>query len=83
MGQRVSHAGAYSARMNSKRRTGYGVYDITRQVARRLQQEWEMVENPPRLALLANPGPAHWELPLTLAISSERPPGREKRPLAA
>jgi hypothetical protein len=60
--------------MNSKRRTGYGVYDITRQVARRLQQEWEMVENP---------GPARWELPLTVAISSERPPEKEKRPLAA
>jgi hypothetical protein len=69
--------------MNSKRRTGYGVYDITRHVARRLQQEWEMVENPPRLALLANPGPARWGLPLTVAISSERPVEKEKRPLAA
>jgi len=69
--------------MNSKRRTGYGVYDITRQVARRLQQEWEMVENPPRIALLANAGRARWGLPLTRAISSERPPEKEKRPLAA
>lgn len=69
--------------MNSKRRTGYGVYDITRQVARRLQQEWEMVENPPRLALLAHLEPARWVLPLTVAISSERPPEKEKRPLAA
>jgi hypothetical protein len=37
---------------SSKRRTGYGVYDLTRQVARRLQQEWEMVETPPRPARL-------------------------------
>jgi hypothetical protein len=69
--------------MNSKRRTGYGVYDITRQVARRLQQEWEMVENPPRLALLANPAAACWDLPMAVAILSEQPPGKEKRPLAA
>ncbi|MBL9213203.1 MAG: hypothetical protein JNL92_22260 [Opitutaceae bacterium] len=69
--------------MNSKRRTGYGVYDLTRHVARRLQQEWEMVESPPRLALLAQPGPRRWELPLAVAISSERPVEKEKRPLAA
>ncbi|MEI6465553.1 MAG: hypothetical protein WCQ89_12580 [Verrucomicrobiota bacterium] len=35
---------------SSKRRTGYGVYDLTRQIARRLQQEWEMVETPPHPA---------------------------------
>ena len=69
--------------MNSKRRTGYGVYDITRHVARRLQQEWEMVENPPRPVLLGSPGRGRWELPLTVAISSERPVEKEKRPLAA
>lgn len=34
--------------MKTKRRTGYGVFDISRQVARRIQQEWEMVESPPR-----------------------------------
>lgn len=69
--------------MNSKRRTGYGVYDITRHVARRLQQEWEMVENPPRPVLLGPPGRGRWQLPLTVAISSERPVEKEKRPLAA
>lgn len=69
--------------MNSKRHTGYGVYDITRHVARRLQQEWEMVENPSRPALLGPLDRGHWELPLTVAISSERPVEKEKRPLAA
>ena len=69
--------------MNSKRRTGYGVVDLTRHVARRLQQEWEMVENPPRRALLADSARGRWELPLTVAISSERPVEKEKRPLAA
>ena len=44
----MSQPRVYLARMNSKRRTGYGVYDITRQIARRLQQEWEVVECPPR-----------------------------------
>jgi hypothetical protein len=52
-------------------------------VARRLQQEWEMVENPPRRALLADSARGRWELPLTVAISSERPVEKEKRPLAA
>ena len=69
--------------MNSKRRTGYGVFDLTRHVARRLQQEWEMVENPPRRALLVDSACARWELPLTAASSSERPVEKEKRPLAA
>lgn len=32
--------------MKAKRRTGYGVFDITRQVARLIQEEWEMVESP-------------------------------------
>jgi len=69
--------------MNSKRHTGYGVYDITRHVARRLRQEWEAVENPPRPAWPSNPGHGRWERPLTRAISSERPVEKEKRPLAA
>lgn len=32
--------------MNAKRRTGYGYFDISRQVARRIRTEWEMVESP-------------------------------------
>jgi len=57
--------------------TGYGVWDITRQVARRVQQEWEAVESPPRPPLLMLP-------------VCPRPVGRddatrktERRPLAA
>jgi hypothetical protein len=38
--------------MNSKRKTGYGVVDISRQIARRVQKDWEMVENPPVVAAL-------------------------------
>ena len=37
--------------MKAKRRTGYGVFDISRQIARRVQREWEMVESPPRLPM--------------------------------
>lgn len=36
--------------MKTKRRTGYGVFDLSRQVARRIQQEWDMVESPRRQA---------------------------------
>ena len=28
--------------------TGYGVFDLNRQVARRVRRAWEMVENPTR-----------------------------------
>lgn len=69
--------------MNSKARTGYGVYDITRQVARRLQQEWEAVENPPRLGALTGVGFSSGARRVTVAISSEPPRDKEKRPLAA
>ncbi len=33
--------------MPSKYRTGFGVYDRSRQVARRVQQEWELIETSP------------------------------------
>lgn len=69
--------------MNSKRHTGYGVFDITRHVARRLQQEWEAVESPPRRSVGSDALPFGRFWPLTVAISSERPPEKEKRPLAA
>ena len=48
----MSHAWAYRGAMNSKRHTGYGIYHLTRQVAQRIQREWEAVESPVR--------PAHW-----------------------
>jgi len=48
----MSHAPAYRAIMNSKRHTGYGIYYLSRQIAQRIQQEWEAVESPTR--------PAHW-----------------------
>ncbi len=69
--------------MNSKRRTGYGVFDLTRHVARRLQQEWEVVENPPRPSLRSGRSPARGELPLAFGLASDRSLRREKRPLAA
>lgn len=69
--------------MNSQCRSGYGVFDLSRQVARRLRQEWEMVENPPRLNLApaALPCPRGWPQPRGTA--AEPAPGKEKRPLAA
>jgi hypothetical protein len=79
----VSQVKEYRGRMNSKRRTGYGVYDITRQVARRLQQEWEAVENPPHFGVLAGARFPTGPRPLAVAISSEPPREKEKRPLAA
>ncbi len=62
--------------MKAKRRTGYGVFDLTRQVARRIQQEWENVESPPRLHMR----------PLGAVESTQpkHPPAKsEKQPLAA
>jgi hypothetical protein len=62
--------------MNPKRRTGYGVYDISRQIARRLQQEWEMVERP-----------ATTTRPIAVVIPFPRPgdtwPPKDRRPMAA
>jgi hypothetical protein len=62
--------------MNSKRRTGYGVYDLSRQVARRLQQEWEAVECPSR--------PAGWSAKIIVLPRPDRHPARiQRQPLAA
>lgn len=58
-------------------RTGYGVWDLSRQVARRVQQEWETIESPP------------WPATLLAAPAGELPPPpplpqpTERRPLAA
>jgi hypothetical protein len=62
--------------MKTKRRTGYGVFDISRQVARRIQKEWELVESPPRppMRLTAEAIP--------MSPPDDRP-GTEKRQLAA
>ncbi len=65
--------------MHAKRRTGYGIFDISRQVARRVQSEWEMVEQPgrtPPSALTASV-----LRPLVRPQAESRP--TEKRPLAA
>lgn len=63
--------------MNSpKKLTGYGTFDLSRQIARRVQREWEMVESPSRQS---------W--PLLAAFSRPvlhpAPMPKEKRPLAA
>jgi hypothetical protein len=63
--------------MNLRHRTGYGVYDLSRQVARRLQQEWEAVESP---AAFRRPAAADGE---RIRIGREKTAGKEKRPLAA
>ncbi len=60
------------------RRTNYGVFNVTRQIARRVQLEWEMIESPaPRSRFLDFP----------LAGDTPPPPPtparKEKRPLAA
>ncbi len=62
--------------MNPKRRTGYGVFDISREIARRVQKEWEMVESPARPPRLT---------PLMIPLPRPDPalPKGEKRPLAA
>ena len=54
--------------MNPKRRTGYGVWDITRQVARRIQLERERVESPA------------WPLPRVLPFSVVPRPPTQPRP---
>jgi hypothetical protein len=47
--------------------TGYGVWNITRQVARRIQREREAVESPPLRPWLLSPvhayAPPHFRLP--------------------
>ena len=65
--------------MNSKRRTGYGTFDLSRQIARRVQKEWETVENAADLARLATTGSVRRAsvLPLRSVFA------KEKRPLAA
>jgi hypothetical protein len=61
--------------MNPKRRTGYGVWDITRQVARRLQQERELVESPA--------WPLQRVLPFTPSVRPSAPPRPSERPRLA
>jgi hypothetical protein len=57
--------------------TGYGVWNITRQIARRIQQEREAVESPPLLPWLLSPVQVY-------APPLDRMPHKtEKRPLAA
>ncbi len=65
--------------MHAKRRTGYGIFDISRQVAPRVQAEWEMVEQPGRSSL---PHITGGVLPPVVAPQAERR-RTEKRPLAA
>ena len=62
--------------MKAKRRTGYGVFDISREVARQIQQEWEMVESPPR-------PPMRLTAEVIPMPPPEDHPKIEKRPLAA
>lgn len=62
--------------MKAKRRTGYGVFDLTRQVARRIQQEWESVESPPRL-------PMRPPVAVDSAQPKHHPTKSEKQALAA
>jgi hypothetical protein len=65
--------------MISKRsKTGYGVFDITRQIARRVKLEWEAVESTPRPPMRFSPETQSAEIiefPLRYAPA--------KRPLAA
>lgn len=62
--------------MSPNRKTGYGVFDLTRQVARRVQAEWEAVENPPR--------PPHLFRPAAPSPAVSLPPRpRPRPPLAA
>ncbi len=64
--------------MKAHRRTGYGVFDISRQIARRVQSEWEMVEQPDR------PPALHFAAAvIPVARPAEPNRRREKRPLAA
>ncbi len=72
----MSHRSGYRGRMSPKRHTGYGVWDISRQVARRVQQERERVESPS----FALKRMAEWA-PLPPKVVS--PTSREKRPWAA
>jgi len=63
--------------MNSKHRTGYGLHDLSRQIARRVQREWEAVE-------FAPPPPRQdADVILFPAPADPTPPPTEKRPLAA
>ncbi len=62
--------------MKAKHRTGYGIFDLSRQVARRVQAEWDMVEQP-------NPPPMRLTSEFFPRPASTQPPRPEKRPLAA
>jgi hypothetical protein len=58
-------------------RTGYGIYDLSRQVARRARKEWESVESPPLPRRLFGE---------VVAFPDRRdpwPPPADKRPQAA
>lgn len=73
----MSHPGSIVVGMNSKRRTGYALSDLARQIARRVQQERELSE-------LAPPSPWHVaEVIPFFAPDEAPPPPTEKRPLAA
>lgn len=79
VGQQLSHPVGYrSATMRPRHsRTGYGVWDLSRQVARRVQREWETIESPPwPPTLLAAP-------PCPLPPPPPLPNRTERRPLAA
>ena len=65
--------------MNSKRRTGYGTFDLSRQIARRVQKEWETVENAADVTRLATTVFAR----RTSAMALRSVRAKEKRPLAA
>ena len=63
----------------AQRRSNYGLFTITRQIARRVQLEWEMVETP-------SPRPRFLDFPLTGEATPAlplKPVRTEKRPLAA
>jgi hypothetical protein len=62
--------------MKSKHRTNYGVFDLSRQIARRVQREWETVESPP---------PPQCQPDLIQLLPFEDPwrPPSGRRPLAA
>lgn len=80
MGQWLSHPPAYDvAAMKEHSHTGYGVWDITRKMARRVQQDWDAVESPPRSAeLMGSDGKV-----IMFAPPPPPPTPQETRPLAA
>ena len=64
-----------------KNKTGYGTFDITRQIAKRIQLEWDMVEQPSTAPRFLNFPCA--EVPVKKPLRLHAVRTTEKRPLAA